>query len=156
MAVDTNLFPEVSANMVILDLSKLSKPRQKIDIRQTRHMLKDTLKENKYRNASTRTIHDLKRSHEEVWKVESVQQVDLSTKPDLSKKTTNELLDQIREQQIELIKCGLCRKCKVTTQPKRSMSSKRVRNKPPRPPSPPRRPVHNRLVYPYKEPLKTL
>ena len=32
MGVDTNPFPEVSTNMVILDLSKLSKPWQKIDV----------------------------------------------------------------------------------------------------------------------------
>ena len=32
MEVDTNPFPEVSSNMVMPDLSKLTKPRQKIDV----------------------------------------------------------------------------------------------------------------------------
>ena len=115
MAVDTNPFPEVSSNIVIPDLSKLSKRQQKIDIRQTSHMSKDTLKKNKYGNAPTRTIHDLKRSHEDKQKVESAHQADYSTKSYLSRKTTDELLDEIREQQIELIKHRLCPKCKAIT-----------------------------------------
>ena len=46
----------------------------------------------------SRTIHDLKLNHKEKKKVESVYQTDLSNKSDMSKKTTNELLDEIREQ----------------------------------------------------------
>ena len=88
--------------------------------------------------------------------VELVPQTDLSTKIELSKKTTDELLDEIREQQIELIKRGLCPKCKVVTRPKKNTSSKRPRNQPLRSPSPLRRPVHNRLVYPPKEPAKAV
>ena len=73
MAVDTNPFPEVSANIVIPDFSKLSRPRQKVDIGQISHMPKETLKEKKYGNAPTQTIHDLKRSNEGKQKVESAQ-----------------------------------------------------------------------------------
>ena len=61
MAVDTNPFPEVSSNMVILDLSKLMKPRPKVDVGQTSNMLV----ENKYGKGLVRTIYDLERSHED-------------------------------------------------------------------------------------------
>ena len=96
MAVDTNPFPEVSANMVIPNLSRLSRPWKNINIWQPSHTSKDKSKDNKYGNAPTRAIHDLKWSHEDEQKVESAQQANPSTKSDLSKKTTDELIDEIR------------------------------------------------------------
>ena len=154
MAVDTNPFPEVSSNMVIPDLSKLSKPRQKTDMGQSSNPQKEPLGENKYGGAPARNIYDLKKIQAEK-KGESVLQTDLPTRVDLSAKTTDELLDEIREQQIELIKRGLCPKCKAVTRPEKSTPNKRPRL-PPRPPSPPRRPIQNRLVYPSKEPARAV
>ena len=87
-----------------------------------------------------KTIHDLKRSHENKQKVESVNTL---TKNYLSKKATDESLNEIREQQIELIEWGLCLKCKAVTRHEGSSLSKRLRSQPPKPPRPPRRPVHN-------------
>ena len=87
--------------------------------------------ENKYRKVTIKTIHDLKKSHEDKQKVESVNQADLSMRINLSKKTTDELLDEIREQQIKLIKHGLCTKYKTFTLSKRSSSRKRLKNQPP-------------------------
>ena len=133
MGVDTNLFPKVSSNMVTPDLSKLTKPQPKVDIGQTSKVVT----KNKYRKAPTKTIHDLKRSYDNKQKVKSFNQADLLTKDNLSKKTTDELLDEIREQQIEFFKRGLCLKCKAITQPEGSLSSKRPRDQPPRPPSAP-------------------
>ena len=98
----------------------------------------------------------LKEEFEDKQKVESVYQANLLNKSDLSKKTIDELLDEIREQQIKLIKRGLCPKCKVITQPEGSTSSKRPRNQPLKPPSPPWRPIHNRFVCPGKEPLEAV
>ena len=100
MVVDTNPFPEVSSNMVTLDLSKLTKSRSKIEVGQTNNILA----KNKYGKGPARTIHDQKMSHEDKQKAESVSQTDLSAKIDLSKKMIDELLDEIKEQQIELIK----------------------------------------------------
>ena len=139
MGVDTNLFPKVNSNMVTPDLSKLTRPRAKVDVGKTSivHV------ENNYGKAPARTVHDLKMSHEDKHEVELVKKADLSTKTDLSKKITDELLDEIREQQIELINRGLCPKCKVVTHSEGSTSNKRPRNQSPRPPSPPRRLVHN-------------
>ena len=74
----------------------------------------------------------------------------------MSEKTTDELLDKIREQQIELINRGLCPKCKAVTRPEKTTPNKRPKDFPPRPPSPPRRPIHNRLVYPPKEPARVV
>ena len=95
----------------------------------------------------------MKRSQAEQ-KEESVSQTDLPTRVDISEKTTDQLLDEIREQQIELIKRGLCPKCKAVTRPEKITPNKRQRDLPPRPPSPPRRPIQNRLVYPSKEPAR--
>ena len=78
--------------------------------------------ENNYEKAPIKTIHDLKMSHEDKQKVESV---NTSTKNDLSKKTTNKLLDEIKEQQIKLIKRDLCPKYKAVTWHEGSSSSKR-------------------------------
>ena len=89
MAVDTNPFPEVSSNMVLPDLSKLAKPRQRIDVGQSSNPLKEPVGENKYRGAPVRTIHDLKKNQVERQKVESVSQTDLPTRVDLSEKTTD-------------------------------------------------------------------
>ena len=98
MGVDTNPFPEVTTNMVMPDLSELSKPQQKIDVGQTSNPPKETLRENKFGGTPARIIHDLKQNQEEKQKVESIYQTDLSTKSDLFKKTTDELIDKIREQ----------------------------------------------------------
>ena len=50
--------------------------------------------ENKYGKAQMKTIHDLKKSYEDKQKVESI---NTSTKNDISKKMTDELLDEIKE-----------------------------------------------------------
>ena len=60
MGVDTNSFLEVSSSIVTPDLSKLTKPRPKLDVGQTINMHI----ENKYGKAQARTIHDLMMSHE--------------------------------------------------------------------------------------------
>ena len=65
MAVDTNPFPEVSSNMILPDLSKLARPRQKIDIGQSSNPQKQPVGENKYGGVPIRTIHDLKNSQAE-------------------------------------------------------------------------------------------
>ena len=65
MAVDTNPFPEVSSNMVMTDLSKLSKPWQKVDVGHSSNPQKEPVGENKYRGAPARNIHDLKKSQAE-------------------------------------------------------------------------------------------
>ena len=94
MGVDTNLFPEVSTNMVTLCLSKLKRPRSKIDLGQSN----ETPMENKYRKAPAKTIHDLKKNYENRQQKESISKTDLSIKIDLSQLMTDELLDEIREQ----------------------------------------------------------
>ena len=73
MGVDTNLFPEVSSNMVTPDLSKLTRPRAKVDVAQTSNMHV----EKKCGKALARTIYNLKRSPEDNQKVESVKKTDL-------------------------------------------------------------------------------
>ena len=138
--------------MVIPDLSKLFEPQQKINVGQTRRLPQEMLKENKFGNAPTRTIHDLKRSQNEKQRVELVPHTDHSTKSDLSNKTTDELLNEIRDQQIEQIKYGLYPKCKAVTRPEKNTSSKRPRDQPQRPPSPPRRPVTTGLFILLKSP----
>ena len=65
MAVDTNPFPEVSSNMVMPDLSKLCKPRQKIDVGQSSNPQKEPVGENKYGGAPAQNIHDLKKGQAE-------------------------------------------------------------------------------------------
>ena len=82
---------------MIPDLSKLTRPRTKVDLGQRSEMPKEI----KYGKAPAKTIHDLKKNHEDK------QHNELVIETDLSKKTTNELLDEIKEQQIELIKRGL-------------------------------------------------
>ena len=54
-------------------------------------------KENKYGNAPAKTLHDLKKNHEDKQQKDSVNKIDLSIKTNLSKKATDELLDEIRE-----------------------------------------------------------
>ena len=102
MGVDTNPFPEVSSNMVTLDVSKLTKPWPKVDIGQTSKMVT----KKKYRKATAKTIHDLKKNYDDKQKAELINQADLSTKSDLSKKTIDKLLDEIREQHIKWLKGG--------------------------------------------------
>ena len=121
MVVVIDPFPELSSSIVTPNLSKLTKPRPKVNVGQTSNM---TI-ENKYGQAPAKTIHDLKRSHEGKQKEELVPKADLSTKTDLWRKTTYELLNEIWEQQIKLIKRGLCPKCKAITRLEGSSSSKR-------------------------------
>ena len=88
--------------------------------------------ENKYGGGPSRTIYHLRKNQAEK-KVESVPQTDIPMKEDLSEKTTDMLLDEIREQQIELIKRGLCPKCKAVTRPEKATPNKRPRDPPQRP-----------------------
>ena len=68
IGVDTNPFLEVSSNMVTPDLSKLTKPRPKVDLGQ----ISKVFTKNKYEKVQAKTIHDLKRSQDDKHEVESV------------------------------------------------------------------------------------
>ena len=77
----------MSSNTVTPDLSNLTRPRPKVDLKQA----SKTPKEDKYRKAPIITIHDLKKNHEDKQQKESVHKTDLLIK------TTDELLDEIRD-----------------------------------------------------------
>ena len=53
---------------------------------------------NKYGKAPAKTIHDLKKNHENKQQKESVSKTDLSIKIDISKNAMDDLLDEIRKQ----------------------------------------------------------
>ena len=88
--------------MVILNLPKLTRLRPKVDLSSS----KEALLEKRHRKGPVVTIYDLKRAYEERKQKELV----IKTNPLV--KSTEELLNKMRLQQIELFKSGLCPRCK--------------------------------------------